>query len=465
MHNEQIFTPNRIVLRMLENVGYTNDDNMLNKHIIDNSCGDGAFLKEIVRIYLNRCITNGVSKDEAKRGLETYIHGIEIDSNLCVQTIDNLNEIAVKYSITDVKWDIVNVDTMDVHQYDGMMDYVIGNPPYCNVHHMKDIYDKVKKFKFSVDGMTDLYLVFFEIGIRMLNGNGILSYITPNSWLTSVDGKNFRKYLLETKQLKSVIQYGHEQIFSNATTFCAVTTLAKNHRTDYFDLYENDKEIRLNLKECYFNERFYLVEPNVLSLVKDILEYNDEKKKIFHVKNGFATLNDKMFLMKDTSFMDYVFDRNILKTIKASKGEECYMIFPYTESGKPLCFDELSDLVRTRLLEFAEQNGIDTNKENWYLYGRTQGLKDIFKQRVSVNNLIRNKDDLKIRTLLPDYGIYSGFYVYSDEFIVNEHMIKEMLYTELFETFVKALGKHKNGGYYTFSSKDLEKFLNFIGKI
>lgn len=37
----QIFTPNFLV------------KNILQKHIIDNSCGNGAFLCEIVKIYIN----------------------------------------------------------------------------------------------------------------------------------------------------------------------------------------------------------------------------------------------------------------------------------------------------------------------------------------------------------------------------------------------------------------------------
>ena len=57
-----------------------------------------------------------------------------------------------------------------------MMDYVLGNPPYVRVHNLGDSFDLIKNFLFAQNGMTDLYIVFYEIGLRMLNKDGILGY-------------------------------------------------------------------------------------------------------------------------------------------------------------------------------------------------------------------------------------------------------------------------------------------------
>ena len=45
-----VYTPNYIVNMMLELIGYK-DNNIIGKHILENSCGEGAFLTEIVSIY------------------------------------------------------------------------------------------------------------------------------------------------------------------------------------------------------------------------------------------------------------------------------------------------------------------------------------------------------------------------------------------------------------------------------
>ena len=73
MHNEQIYTPSKVVNFMLDNVGFNNKCGIDGKHIIDNSCGNGNFLAEIVkRIF--QFIPN-IDREY----LETYVHGIEID--------------------------------------------------------------------------------------------------------------------------------------------------------------------------------------------------------------------------------------------------------------------------------------------------------------------------------------------------------------------------------------------------
>ena len=82
----KIFTPKDTVRKMLGLLEYCslerrNDGAIywsnMEKHIIDNSCGDGAFLSLIVDSYCrNIKITTRKNKDELKTMLETYIHGI-----------------------------------------------------------------------------------------------------------------------------------------------------------------------------------------------------------------------------------------------------------------------------------------------------------------------------------------------------------------------------------------------------
>ena len=85
----KIFTPSDTVWRMLGLLKYYSlqrrkDGTVFwpntRKHIIDNSCGDGAFLVKIVDFYCHNVeITTRRNKKELKAMLETYIHGIELD--------------------------------------------------------------------------------------------------------------------------------------------------------------------------------------------------------------------------------------------------------------------------------------------------------------------------------------------------------------------------------------------------
>src|ERR1700748_1120480 len=88
----QVSTPASIVDFMLDAVGYKGE-NVLNKHILDNSCGDGAFLKSIVKRYVEVSTEKKLSPTEVKKGLETYIHGVEIEANSYEKCIKKLNHI------------------------------------------------------------------------------------------------------------------------------------------------------------------------------------------------------------------------------------------------------------------------------------------------------------------------------------------------------------------------------------
>lgn len=167
----RIYTPDHLVKTILDFGGYVSTP-ILKKHIIDNSCGDGAFLQEIVRRYCVEFLTGSSELTILKAELETYIHGVEIDQNECQKCIENLDEVVLKYGIRDVVWDVLCANMLGLSHYNHKMDYVVGNPPYVRVHNLEDNYNMVKKYRFAQKGMTDLYIVFFEIGFNMLSDNG-----------------------------------------------------------------------------------------------------------------------------------------------------------------------------------------------------------------------------------------------------------------------------------------------------
>ena len=191
-HIGQIFTPDYIVISILDYCEYNGND-ILDKHIIDNSCGDGAFLKEIVRRYILVSLENNIDPSIIQKRLGKFIHGIDNDKVAFDSCVENLNKIAREYGIENVKWDLYNTSSLTFNSFNEKMDFVVGNPPYVRVHNLDTTYDEVKTYMFANGGMTDLYLAFFELGFRMLKEDGILCYITPSSWLNSLAADNMRK--------------------------------------------------------------------------------------------------------------------------------------------------------------------------------------------------------------------------------------------------------------------------------
>lgn len=460
--NGQVFTPDFIVKSILSYCNYGGKQ-ILKKHIVDNSCGDGAFLVAIVKKYIETAREHGLQDTHIKSGLETYIHGIDNDNiafNCCKE---NLTFIAKEYGILNVDWDLYNTSALSFKKFDEKMDYVVGNPPYVRVHNLGNHYKEVKSYKFNHVGMADLYLTFFELGFNMLNHNGQLCYITPNSWLSSVAGKNMRNYIMNHKSLVAIVDLGHFQVFKNTTTYTSIAHFKKSHKDSRFNYYmynsktcERDFVENLNLKDVYIGSCFYLSSLKYLDIVREIKSksYN----KYVSVKNGFATLADSVFIGEDIPQSDITID-----VVKASTGKWYKCLFPYDKNGRPLSIDKVfADLKVKEYLLANRGKLLKGNAENpkWYLFGRSQALADVFRPKLAINSLVRKKSDFKLIDLKAGEGVYSGLYITTD-FDISFDDIKATIVSDDFIRYIATLKKYKNGGYYTFNSKDLEQFINY----
>lgn len=343
------------------------------------------------------------------------------------------------------------------------MDYVFGNPPYIRVHNLKNNYFPVKNFLFSKGGMTDIFIVFFEIGFNMLNERGKMCLITPSSWLSSNAGLQLRKHIAQKNNLIGLIDLEHFQPFK-ATTYTLISLFSndkKNHNIDYYtyDIIKKDKTYieSIKIEELFINDKIFVGKRQMLKEIRLILS-SKFSKNFVEVKNGFATLCDKIFIGDFDFESDFFID-----IIKASTGKWSKCFFPYDDNGKPLSLDMImSDKpMYNYLLKNKEllSHGRDIeNKELWYLFGRTQAIKDVFKSKISINTTIKNKDSIKISLIEKGKGVYSGLYILTD---ISFEIIKEILVSDEFILYVSMLKKYKSGGYYTFSSKELELFLNY----
>lgn len=367
-----------------------------------------------------------------------------------------------EFGLPNAEIDLHHANTLTAHEFDGKMDFVVGNPPYVRVHNLEERFDAVKTYNFANGGMTDLYLVFFEIGFSMLKHGGRLCYITPSSWLNSVAGSNLRSYILANRNLLSVVDLGHFQPF-RATTYTLISLFQKGVSNDSFAFYEFNPDTFCKKFVCdiafdnvAINGYFYLAENITLINLKRILTAHSPRRVL--VKNGFATLADKVFISSD-----FPFSRFIIPVIKASTGNWYKAFFPYDAHGKPFSKDLIfSDTAVARYLESNKEKLLkDCSEEQnpmWYLYGRTQALKDVAAEKIGINTTIKDLRSLKLNRVPAGSGLYSGLYILSD---VPFETISEIILSDDFIRYVASLKKYKSGGYYTYSSKDLELYLNF----
>ncbi len=109
---------------------------------------------------------------------------------------------------------------------------VIGNPPYVRIQEMKkSAPDQVEYYKTeyqaAAEGNYDLYTLFLEKGLSLLNPQGRLGMICPNKFFTAQYGRPIREILASGKHLSHVVNFGHNQVFDNATTYTSLLFLEK----------------------------------------------------------------------------------------------------------------------------------------------------------------------------------------------------------------------------------------------
>lgn len=124
------------------------------------------------------------------------------------------------------EFDRSEVDAIDERWREGF-DVVIGNPPYVR-HELLTPFKPHWKGRFKAfDGVADLYVYFFELGLDVLKPGGRLGFVVANKWLKAGYAGPLRALLASTTEVESLIDFGHAAIFPDADAFPSIITMKK----------------------------------------------------------------------------------------------------------------------------------------------------------------------------------------------------------------------------------------------
>lgn len=526
----QYMTPDGIVSMILNSIGFT-ENHVLSKTIMEPSFGDGAFLINIVQRIISEGTKAGLSSDDIVNVIKKNVFGIEKDKELYKKAISRLNSLLDVYSISKFDWtsNLICGDTLiEYKAFEGKIDYVVGNPPYVRIHNIPEQYrDIVKEFKF-IDGMIDLYIVFYEIGIKMLNDKGKLGFISPNSFMKNTSQKKFRNYLVDNKYISAIYDFKTSKLFSDADTYTCICILNKNkNRVDFsvdykeYSMYQVVVENKFSFE--YFENELKGESWN-LSSDEDI-EFLEKNKglpiKIQNmaiVQNGVATNKDAVYVIhvfndkdltvpysgkhtdekKTVYFADkfgkiWSIESTILhRCVKASKFngvmDNTYIVFPYEKTPIPKFFTRNGDKIESGYQPLTEAKlkkyfpkayeylislwdelitrDMDKNA-SWFLFGRSQGIQNsCFKKVVFKHIIDKNSPKIEPHILDEDVIVYSGMYITIDINIVISPKTKPNGDKESDKyIFDEALYEYALKDVYNiFKSDDFAKYCVLVGK-
>ncbi|GER85664.1 hypothetical protein KTAU_42980 [Thermogemmatispora aurantia] len=95
-------------------------------------------------------------------------------------------------------------------------DVVIGNPPYVRQEKLAEDKPFFQEHYAVYHGQADLFVYFFEQGLRLLRPGGRLAYISSNSWLRANYATALRHLLRTQMTVEELIDLGNTRIFADA---------------------------------------------------------------------------------------------------------------------------------------------------------------------------------------------------------------------------------------------------------
>lgn len=130
-------------------------------------------------------------------------------------------------------------------------DCIVGNPPYISVSKLKDVtkkaLDRMGYMSFSSSG--DICMLFYEYGMELLKPNGLLMFITSNTWLRSDSGEGVRRYMHGHSDPMLLIDFKDAQLFDNVTVATNILMARKcknRHQTMACEIDTYNKKLNLS---------------------------------------------------------------------------------------------------------------------------------------------------------------------------------------------------------------------------
>lgn len=467
----KVFTPKEIVKSMLDTVNYKK--NLFGKKVLENSCGDGNFLVQIVDRYIIDCKKQELDIEEVRRGLERDIVGVELDPNHVKKCKKNLDEVAKEHEIENVNWNIIQGDKLKFSFLD-KFDYVIGNPPYINYTELPISERKYIKERFFScrKGKPDYYYAFTEDALNSLNDSGKMIYLIPNNFFKNRFGDSLRSLVFPN--LKSIINYSGANLFEKRMTSSTVILVDKESNENYFNYTDMElkNSLRIMKQGFHFEDKWVFEE-----FFEDRLGFRFGD--LFKVAHGVATLRNNIFVINPVGedennwylSNDIVIEKSITrKAIKPAyigNDEKIeYIIYPYRQVNNellPICESELQEEypnTYSYLLDNREEllKRKSDSSVSWFCYGRSQALAHLDQDKIIMGLIIsdRVRMDIYEREAIP----YSGVYItplrpeiYDLQFAVDE------LNSEKFYDYVKKIGISSNGTSYRITSEDINNYI------
>ena len=375
----------------------------------------------------------------------------------------------------------------------GGFDAVIGNPPYIRIQTLKESSPKQVAFfkqhyNAAGSGNYDIYVVFVEKGLNLLNKKGRLGFILPHKFFNSKYGEPLRGLIAGGKNLAHVVHFGDQQVFAGATTYTALMFLDKGGN-DSFELVrvndlgawrlgESQPSGEVKAGSATAAEWNFVVGAGAVLFAR-LAEMPVKLRDIANIFVGLQTSADTVFLFKDfkpsrkdtTEVVSVelgetvLIETAILKRVIRSGSIGRYhatptalVLFPYEVKGSKARLFTPNEMKNRFPLAW-----IYLTRHRELLAGREHGkFRDAWYQLYPKNLGIWEQPKLMIPYMITDLAAYldrednyyfvnvttGGFGLTNDEKTGNLQYLCALLNSRLLDFYFKRIATTFHGGYF-----------------
>jgi hypothetical protein len=300
----------------------------------------------------------------------------------------------------------------------GGFDAVIGNPPYVRIQTMKETQSEVvpyfnSRYISASKGNYDIYVIFAEKGLSLLNKNGSLGFILPHKFFNSQYGQPLRNLLSRGKNLSQIVHFGHEQVFVDATTYTCLLFLESSPQkglkfikvTNLSDWSRSLKAAKSLIKNKELGEKEWNFAAGENSgLFRKLNIMPSKLSDVANVFVGLQTSADDVFILdfvKETSKTiklrsktlesEWDFEKDLFFPLVSGTDvnryahllERQYILFPYNVKNKfeLISLEEISKRCPKTAKYLLANKSVLENREkgkfkgrDWHRFGRNQNI-------------------------------------------------------------------------------------------
>jgi adenine-specific DNA-methyltransferase len=226
----EVFTRRWVVDVLLDLTCYTADRDLGSLHLLEPSCGSGAFLLPAVERLTESarlCGRELASLGDAVRAYDLQAGNVERARKRCRRVLVQAGA-SDDLALTLTQLWVRHADFLLADVEDRLADVVIGNPPYIRYDDLPEaVTIEYRRAWPAMRGRGDIYVGFIERSLRMLSGEGRVGLICADRWMRNQYGAALRELVASRYSVEHIWTMHDVDAFeSQVSAYPAITVLA-----------------------------------------------------------------------------------------------------------------------------------------------------------------------------------------------------------------------------------------------